>query len=45
MYSPQKSAEIAGVSRKTVMDAINAQKLNARNKKEARGAKKENGRD
>ena len=29
MYSPQKSAEIAGVSRKTVMDAINAKKLNA----------------
>ena len=29
MYSPQKSAKIAGVSRKTVMDAINAKKLNA----------------
>jgi hypothetical protein len=30
MYSPQKSAEIAGVSRKTVMDAINAQKLKSK---------------
>ena len=29
MYTPQKAAGIAGVSRKTVMDAINAQKLNA----------------
>ena len=29
MHSPQKAAGIAGVSRKTVMDAINAQKLNA----------------
>jgi len=29
MYSPQKAAVIAGVSRKTVMDAINAKKLNA----------------
>ena len=29
MYSPQNAAGIAGVSRKTVMDAITAQKLNA----------------
>ena len=29
MYTPQKAAGIAGVSRKTVMDAINAQKLKA----------------
>ena len=29
MHSPQKAAGIAGVSRKTVMDAINAKKLNA----------------
>ena len=29
MYSPQKAAGIAGVSRKTVMDAITAQKLKA----------------
>jgi predicted site-specific integrase-resolvase len=30
MYSPQKAAGIAGVSRKTVMDAINAGKLKAK---------------
>ena len=30
MHSPQKAAGIAGVSRKTVMDAINAEKLKAK---------------
>lgn len=30
MYSPQKAAGIAGVSRKTVMGAINARKLKAK---------------
>ena len=29
MYSPQKASVVAKVSRKTIMDAINAQRLNA----------------